>query len=65
MAIFITEAILQINPDADVRVANNNIDQIEWLNGTPEISKADIQAKIIEMENSPKPEWLEPEGESE
>ena len=61
MAIKITEAILQINPEADVRVANNDIDKIDWYNGTPVISKADLQAKITEMEENPKPEWIQPE----
>ena len=60
MAISIAEAILQINPEADVRVANNDIDKIDWYNGTPVISKADLQAKISEMEENPKPEWIHP-----
>ena len=30
MAISIAEAILQINPKADVRIANNDIDRIDW-----------------------------------
>ena len=49
MAISIAEAILQINPKADVRIANNDIDRIDWYNGTAIISKTDIQAKITEM----------------
>ena len=60
MAISIAEAILQINPKADVRVANNDIDRIDWYNGTAIISKTDIQAKITEMEKNPKPEWIHP-----
>ena len=60
MAISIVEAILQINPKADVRVANNDIDRIDWYNGTAIISKTDIQAKITEMESDPKPEWIHP-----
>ena len=60
MAISIAEAILQINPKADVRVANNDIDRIDWYNGTAVISKTDIQAKITEMESDPKPEWIHP-----
>jgi len=46
----ITEAILKINKDAQVNVHGSDLDTctIEWLDGTPEISKADIQAKIDE-----------------
>ena len=45
------EAILEINPNAEVTIRGNNIDtcEIEWLNGTPEISKADIEAKMAEL----------------
>lgn len=41
-------AILKINKDAEVRVKGDNIDtcDIEWVNGTTEISKADIKAKM-------------------
>jgi|TARA_X000001036_G_scaffold390342_1_gene387948 hypothetical protein len=47
----IIEAILKINPNAEVTIRGNNIDtcEIEWLNGTPEISKADIEAKMAEL----------------
>ena len=46
----ITEAILKINKDAQVNVHGSDLDTctIEWLDGTAEISKADIQAKIDE-----------------
>ena len=48
----IIEAILKINPNAVVNVSGTDIDTctIEWLEGTAEISKADIQAKIDETE---------------
>jgi len=48
----ISEAILKINPNADVVIRGSDLDTctIEWLNGTAEISKADIQAKIDETE---------------
>ncbi len=48
----ITQAILKINPNAKVVVRGNNIDtcQIEWLEGTAEISKVDIQAQIPGVE---------------
>ncbi len=47
----IAEAILKINPNAEVIVRGNNIDtcQIEWLNGTTPISKTDIEAKMNEI----------------
>jgi len=41
----IIKAILKINPNANVRVDNNDINQIEWFDTTP-ISKADIQAQL-------------------
>ena len=48
----IVEAIQKINPNAEVVVRGNNIDtcKIEFLNGTPEISKADIKAMIPTVE---------------
>ena len=46
----ITNAILKINPNAKVIIKGSNLDTctIEWLDGTAEISKTDIQAKIDE-----------------
>jgi len=48
----ITDAILKINPNAKVIVRGSDLDTctIEWLDGTAEISKADIQAKINETQ---------------
>jgi hypothetical protein len=48
----ITEAILKINPNAEVFVSDNDINQITWLNGTPPISKEDIEAQfpIVELD---------------
>ena len=48
----ITEAILKINPNADVVIRGSDLNTctIEWLNGTVEISKADIQVKITQLE---------------
>ena len=47
----IIEAILKINPNAEVSLADaNDINTITWLNGTPEISKADIEAKMTELQ---------------
>ena len=47
----IIEAIVAINPNAKVTVRGSEIDdcKIEWLEGTAEISKADIKAKITSM----------------
>ena len=51
----IAEAILKINPNAEVVVRGSDINtcEIEWLNGTAPISKADIEAKMNEMANEP------------
>jgi hypothetical protein len=50
----IIEAIQKINPNAEVVIRGNNIDtcEIEFLNGTPEISKEDIKAMmpVVEQE---------------
>ena len=45
----IIEAILKINPNAEVSVVGDDINQITWLNGTTPISKADIEAKMNEI----------------
>ena len=45
----IIKAIQAINPDAQVTCNEEDYDQITWLNGTPVISKADIQAKQAEL----------------
>ena len=50
---YIIEAIKAINPDAKVTVAETgNVDtaEITWLEGTTEISKADILAKQTELQ---------------
>ena len=41
------DAILKINPNAKVTIKADG--EIEWHNGTPEISKADIEAKMAEL----------------
>ena len=46
----IAKAILAINPSAEVTVNAEDFEQITWLNGTPEISKEDIQAKQAELQ---------------
>ena len=42
----ILEAILKINPNAEVTVDGNDINSITWDNGTTPIPKADIEAQI-------------------
>ena len=48
----IIDAILKINPQAEVNVRGSDIEtcNIEWLNGTTPISKDDIQIKINELQ---------------
>ena len=48
----IAKAILKINPNAQVAIRGSNIDtcEIEWHNGTAEISKEDIKAMIPTVE---------------
>jgi hypothetical protein len=47
----IIEAILKINPNAEVSVSGEDINtcEITWHNGTTPISKADIEAKMAEL----------------
>ena len=46
----VIKAILKINPNAEVSVSGNDINQITWHNGTTPISKADIEAKMVEVQ---------------
>jgi len=46
----IIEAILKINPNAEVSVNGEDINSIEWHNGTTPIPKADIEAKMTELQ---------------
>jgi len=53
MTIKVVDAILSLNTNAKVVVRNNtDIDncEIEWLDGTPEISKANIKTKMTELQ---------------
>ena len=52
--ITIIDAIKAINSNAEMVVRGEDIDdcQIEWHNGTSEISKADIKTKISELETA-------------
>ena len=51
----IIDAILEINPNAKVVTRGSDINtcEIEWLEGTTPIPKADIEAKMAEMANEP------------
>jgi len=46
----IHKAILKINPNAQVIIDEDDINQITWLNGTTPISVSDIQAKMVEVQ---------------
>jgi len=46
----LANAILKINSNADFTINANDINQITWLNGTTPISKADIEAKMAELQ---------------
>ena len=45
----VIKAILKINPNAEVSVSGNDINTIQWHNGTTPIPKADIEAKMVEL----------------
>ncbi len=46
----VLDAILKINPNAEVTVNGNDVDNIIWHNGTEVISKSDIQTKQTELQ---------------
>ena len=46
----IIEAILKINPQAQVSITDEDINSIVWENGTTPISISDIQAQIPTVE---------------
>lgn len=45
----IIDAILAINPNAEVTIENNDFNKIIWNNNTTPISQSDIKAKITEL----------------
>ena len=45
------DAIKAINPNAKFIVRANSVDQIEWTDGTTPISKSDIEAKMVVLQN--------------
>ena len=46
----ILNAILKINPNAEVSVSGDDINTITWENGTTPIPVADIEAKMVEVQ---------------
>ena len=46
----VINAILKINSNAQVSVKNDDINEIIWENGTTPIPKADIEAKMVEVQ---------------
>jgi hypothetical protein len=46
----IIKAILKLNPTAQVSVSGEDINTITWENGTPPISKEDIEAQFPAVE---------------
>jgi len=46
----VIQAILSINPNAETSVSGNDINTVQWHNGTTPISKADIEAKMVELQ---------------
>ena len=48
----VIKAILSINPNAEASVSGNDINTIQWHNGTAVISKADIEAKQTELQTA-------------
>ena len=46
----IIKAILKINPNAEITLRGDDINSLEWHDGTTPISKADIQAKVNELQ---------------
>ena len=50
--ITVIDAILAINSNAKVTCDNENIDTIQWHDGTAVISKTDIEAKQAELQTA-------------
>ena len=46
----IVKAIKKINIDAKFTFGNNDLNTITWLEGTTPIPKADIEAKMVEVQ---------------
>ena len=50
MSLKILRAIKEINPNAEVSIKNDDWSTLTFHNGTPEISQADIEAKMSARE---------------
>ena len=48
----LSDAIYAINPSAKFVIRANDIDRITWTDGTTEIPKADIEAKMTELQTA-------------
>ena len=46
----VIKAILKINPNAEASVSGNDINTVQWHNGTTPIPKTDIEAKMVEVQ---------------
>jgi hypothetical protein len=46
----LSKAIKKINPNAEFKYLEEDINSIEWLNGTTPIPVADIEAKMTELQ---------------
>ena len=46
----IGQAIKKINPNAEFTYLGEDLNSIQWLNETTPISKADIEAKMVELQ---------------
>ena len=44
-----SKAIKSINQNAEFNIVEDDLDNIQWLNGTTPISKDDIEAKMSEL----------------
>ena len=58
----LSKVIKKINPNAEFKYLEEDINTIEWHNGTTPISVSDIQAKIAEL---PTPEEEAAQAETE
>ena len=55
LKVSLIEAIKSLNENSEVAIHNEDIDTIEWHNGTTEIAKADIlaeQQRLQEIEDN-------------
>tara|TARA_R110000737_G_scaffold224726_1_gene239652 strand:- start:105 stop:419 length:315 start_codon:yes stop_codon:yes gene_type:complete len=48
----VVKAILKINPNAQVSVKDDDVNEIIWENGTAVISKTDIESKMAELKTA-------------